>query len=70
MINGAFASAQVKTSEPMVDGREARETSDNAYLNPVQTSTAKHPPVVAASAEIHGEHIALLDSKGNRLLCS
>jgi hypothetical protein len=45
-------------------GREAREMSDEAYL-----IRFKHPElstqfVIAASAEIHGEHIALLNSKG------
>jgi hypothetical protein len=45
-------------------GREAEQMSDKTYL-----IRFKHPAlgirsVTAASAEIHGEHIALLNSKG------
>jgi hypothetical protein len=45
-------------------GREAREMTDKAYLIRFRHPELSIQSVIAASAEIHGEHIALLDSKG------
>jgi hypothetical protein len=38
--------------------------SDKAYLLRFKHPELSIEPVIAASAEIHGEHIALLNSKG------
>jgi hypothetical protein len=48
----------------MVTGGEAREMSDKAYLIRFKHPALGIQSVIAASAEIHGEHIALLNSKG------
>jgi hypothetical protein len=44
--------------------------SDKAYLVRFQHPELSIQSVIAASAEIHGEHIALLDSKGELAACS
>jgi hypothetical protein len=65
--------AKVKTTEPTVDSREAQEMGDKAYVIRFKHPHLSTQPVVAANAEIHAEHIALLDSKtqsANWLLCS
>jgi hypothetical protein len=54
----------VNASTLVAGGREARQMSDKTYL-----IRFKHPAlgvrsVTAASAEIHGDHVALLNSKG------
>jgi hypothetical protein len=48
----------------MIAGREAREMSDKVYLIRFKHPALGIDSVIAAGAEIHGEHIALLSSKG------
>jgi hypothetical protein len=55
--------AKAKTSEPTVDSREAQEMSDKAYVIRFKHPHLATQPAVFASAEIHAENIALLDSK-------
>ena len=50
--------------KPTVVDREAREMSDKAYLIRFKHPALGIQSVIAAVAEIHGEHIALLNSKG------
>jgi hypothetical protein len=45
-------------------GREAQEMSDKVYLIRFKHPELSIQSVIATSAEIHGEHIALLNSKG------
>jgi hypothetical protein len=63
-------SGQVKTTEPRVDSRGAQEMSDKAYVIRFKHPQLSIQPVVAASAEIHGEHIAPVGLKGQLLLFS
>jgi hypothetical protein len=55
--------AKAKTTVPAVDSTEAQEMSDKAYVIRFKHPQLSTQPAVAASAEIHAEHIALLDSK-------
>jgi hypothetical protein len=47
----------------MVDSSEAQEMSDKAYVIRFKHPHLTTQPALAASAEIHAENIALLDSK-------
>jgi hypothetical protein len=56
---------KAKTTEPTVDSREMQEMSDEAYVIRFKHPHLSTRPAVAANAECHAEHVALLDSKCN-----
>lgn len=64
IVNGTVAIYAVYPAEPTTGGREAREMSDKEFLIRFKHPELSIQSVIASSAEIHGEHIALLNSKG------